>query len=233
MDLQHVILRDTHSSWLGANHEVPNRRADLVGRVLLKVMQALDGDFTLIWQGSAEFAQTPADARSRIAVEEQLRQASARGQPLRILLDDRDHIRRLTLDRQFARPYQRWDPSFAVAIRRAVSIHLFIAQLTKHAGGQDDLHEEIPVQDQSLSLRHAQSAKPRAPLTWIVFPSARQHDGLKIGDRLDLVRVAAGAIKADRASPVVPDQRDVARELQRFEPRVHVAYVIDKTVSPA
>src|SRR6516164_2444238 len=197
------------------------------------MMQTLDGDLTLIWQSSAEFAQTPADARSGIAVDEQLRQGSARAQPLRILLDDRDDVRRLALDRQFARPCQRRDPSFTIAIGRAVSLHLFIAELAKHAGWQNDLHEEILVQNQSLSLRRAQSAKPRASLTWIVFPSARQHDGLEIGDRLDLVRVAAGAIKADRSSPVVPDQRDVVRELQRFEPRVHVACVIDKTVSPA
>src|SRR5262249_34183862 len=89
------------------------------------------------------------------------------------------------------------------------------------------------VQDQSLSLRRAQSAKPRAPLTWIVFPSARQRDGLEIGDRFDLVRVAAGAVKNDRASPPLPAPRDVVRVLQRFEPGVHVAYVIDKTISPA
>src|SRR5262249_29590356 len=186
--------------------------ANLIGRVLLEVMQARDGDFALIWQGSAEFAQTPADARAGIAVDEQLRQVAARGQPLSSLLDDRDHIRRLALNRQLARPYQRWDPSFAIAIGRAVSLHLFIAELAKDAGRQHHLDEEILVQNQSLFLWRAQSAKPRPPVTWIVFPSARQHDGLEIGDCLDLVRVAAGAIKADRSSPIVSDQRDVVCE---------------------
>src|SRR6516225_787499 len=195
------------------------------------MMQTLDGDLTLIWQSSAEFAQTPADARSGIAVDEQLRQGSARAQPLRILLDDRDDVRRLALDRQFARPCQRRDPSFTIAIGRAVSLHLFIAELAKHAGGQDDVHEEILVQNQSLSLRRAQSAKPRAPLTGVVLPSARQHDCFKIGYRLDLVGVATGAIEADRPSPVVPDKCDVLRELQCLEPRIDIACVIDETVS--
>src|SRR5262249_57232047 len=87
------------------------------------------------------------------------------------------------------------------------------------------------VQNQSCSLRRAQAPKPRAPVTWVVLPSTRQDDGFKIGDRLDLIWVASGAIKADGPSPVMPDQCDILCELQRFEPRVHVARMIDETVS--
>src|SRR6266849_8128411 len=55
-----------------AQREFPQRLADLMGRIFLKVMPALDRDFALIGQAAAELAHSSRQACAGVAVDEQL-----------------------------------------------------------------------------------------------------------------------------------------------------------------
>ena len=62
-----------------------------------------------------------------------------------------------------------------------------------------------------LALVRAQGAEDLVASVREVVPAARRDDGFHVGDRADLLRVAAGAVEAERRAPVVQHQRDVAR----------------------
>src|SRR5262249_38801685 len=88
----------------------------------------------------------------------------------------------------------------------------------------------ILVENEALSVGRAQRAELSVTAAREIVPSARVSDGFIIGNRPYLLGMAPGAIEAYGRSPVVRDQRDVPGELQRVEPRIHVACVVDKAV---
>ena len=51
--------------------------------------------------------------------------------------------------------------------------------------------------------------------------------------RSDRFGMAERSIKAERRAPVVQDEGDIARQVQRFKPCVEIPRVIDETVSLA
>jgi hypothetical protein len=55
-------------------------------------------------------------------------------------------------------------------------------------------------------------------------------DGLHIDDRLDLIAVAKRPVEAESRAPIVHDQNDVRGQVQRIEPRIEIARVVDETV---
>src|SRR5262252_9002678 len=194
-------------------------------------MQSLNGDFALIWKSSAKLAHASTRAASRIAIDEQFWQIRALGQPLCIALDDSHNISRFTVNRQFARPDQRWQPPIGIAVRRTVSLHLLFAELSHYAARQHHLDEEILLENKSFSFRRAQSSEPVVPATGVIFPAARQHDSLEVGNRLDLVWISPCAIEGGRPTPIMSDQSDIFRERQRVEPSIQVTHLIHKAIS--
>src|SRR5262245_28988248 len=83
-----------------------DRVADLGRRVLLDEVAAAHGDLLLIGPGAAELALRTGQDHTWLGVDEQLGDG-ARGEPLRIALDDRDDVGRLAVDRDLARPRER------------------------------------------------------------------------------------------------------------------------------
>src|SRR5258708_4393064 len=194
------------------------------------MMQALDGYLSLIGQRSAELAHSAARAPSRIAIDEQLRQVAALGEPIGILPDNGHDIGGFALDWQPPRPHERRQPPVAVAVRRSVSLHLFLAHLSHHAARKHHLNEEIFVEDKMFPFRRTQSSKPVVRAACEIFPSTRQYDRLEIGNGLDLLWIAARTIEGRRAAPIMSDQGDILCEHQPIEPSVQIAHLIDEAI---
>lgn len=115
-----------------ACHELPHRGADLVWRILLDKVDALNGDFPLVRPTAAEVANTSDDLGTRIGIDEELWKI-APGEPFAIAFDDLDYVGRSALYRQLARPYKRWEARLPIQKRRTVSRHFLVAQLPNDA----------------------------------------------------------------------------------------------------
>src|SRR5271168_3440354 len=184
-----------------AQHEFPERLAALIGRILLQVMQALDGDLTLVGQGSAELTYAPGYACSGVAIDEQLGQSAARSEPPRVRVDDRYDICGLAFDRQLARPDESWQAPVAITIRSTICLHFLVTELADDAGRKRNLDKHVLVENQSFSLRRAQHPETLISAAGVVFPPARQNDGFHVSNRRDLARVAPSPVDANGRSP--------------------------------
>src|SRR6266852_6365056 len=125
-----------------------------MGRILLKKVPASDGDLSLVWPSSAEFAGTTRHDRAGFAHDKELRNCAARKKCPRAL-DDRRDIGRFAVDRDLSRPYERREPSFPLDKRGAVGSHFYLAQLPENTPRQYRLHEEVLVEDHVLALFRA------------------------------------------------------------------------------
>src|SRR2546425_3973762 len=84
----HILLR---------REPLGDRATDLLWRILLHEVDALDANLSLLRPGTAEVARPPTKDRSRLRVDEELRDRRS-AKPLAIRAHDLDHVGRLTLD---------------------------------------------------------------------------------------------------------------------------------------
>src|SRR5271155_3602742 len=96
--------------------------------VLLDVMLGLDRDLGLIWPGAAEVPRSASKSVSPLRIDEELWQVLAVRQPVAVTLDQRKIIRRLAVEHDFARPYQRRPACLDVMIWRPIDRFLFVME---------------------------------------------------------------------------------------------------------
>src|SRR5208282_6911917 len=91
---------------------IGERASDLVRRIFLDKVNALDRDLALIRPSPAILALRAGEDRAGLGVDEQLRRRALL-EPFRIAVSDSDDIRGFALERNFARPRERRAPRFA------------------------------------------------------------------------------------------------------------------------
>src|SRR5437660_12703516 len=82
-------------------------------------MPALDRNLALVRPGTAEVSRPPRHDGAGVTEDEELGKFALR-QPFSVLFDDRRHVGRLSLDRDFARPNQRRQPCVALEMGRSI-----------------------------------------------------------------------------------------------------------------
>src|SRR5690348_6857954 len=147
------FILPTHSSGRSSLDEISKSHPDFRGRVLLDEMDPLDGDFLLMRPAPAEFPLSPCEHGTWISVDKQLGHLAGR-KPLSVSLDDVRHVLGLSFDREFTRPCERRTACFScLQVRSPIRSHLFLAQMSHHAGGQDTFNKDILLQNELLSSR--------------------------------------------------------------------------------
>src|SRR5581483_2613218 len=139
--------------WFPSEPAVPlgERAADLVRRVLLDEMHAADRHLALIGPSAAELPLRSDENRPGVSVDEQLRNR-ALSHPFRVCFRDRYHVGGLAVDRYLPRPLKCGPARFArLPIRRAISLHLLVRELSQDAARKDPLHEQIALKDHLLA----------------------------------------------------------------------------------
>ena len=191
----------------------------------------MPGTVTSVWfgQATAELELSAVQNRTRLGVDKQFGHV-ARAQPVRVGLDDLDHIRRFAVDRDFARPGQRRAPALArLEIRQPIGLH-GVRDIADAATRQHPLDEDVLLQHHPFAGLRAESAKDPRRGGRPFFPGDRSHDRLHVDQSLDPLGMAPRPVKAERGAPVVDHEREVVAEVHALDPGVEPGRVVDEPV---
>src|SRR5215471_18293894 len=114
---------------LNALYELNKGAANLIRRVFLYVVNALNRDLALVGPYPAKVKSASRYKRARFGRDEELRNVALR-QPCSIRLHDACHILRFARNGQLARPNQRGKPCLFRLERRPINVHIFVAEST-------------------------------------------------------------------------------------------------------
>ncbi len=206
---------------------------DLCSGVLLDEVNAGDGDLGLVGPCAAELALSSGQDGARLGIDEQLGDVRRRGEPFGVVGADGVDIGGLSADRDLPWPHQHREAILAGCRERsAVLVHLLVAQLSQHRGGQDALDEHVALEDHLLTGSRAQALEDRARDLRPVLPARdRPDDRLHVGDRANAVGVTPGPVEAERAAPVVQHEDDVLGGAEGFQQPVEELAVAHERVS--
>ena len=211
----HVNARDRAASGDGL--------PDLVRRILLDEVDARHRDLGLVRPAAAEVARG-ADAGS--APGSAFTKSFGSGlvaEPRAVVVDDRDHVGGLALDRDLARPGERRPAALArLEEGPAVDGHLRVGQPAQDRARQHPLDEDVLLEHHRLAGGRAEALEDAARRLRPVRPGERADDRLHVGDAAHGVAVAVGPVEAERRAPVVDDQRHALAHAERVEQRIEV-----------
>src|SRR5512140_925610 len=97
-------------------------------------MSPLNNDLLLVWPIATEITRTPCPNSPRVAEDGELRQC-ARLELIRITLHDSVNVRRLSFDRDLARPHEHRKARAAFQVRGSIARHFVVAEWPRHTEG--------------------------------------------------------------------------------------------------
>src|SRR5262249_19180999 len=126
--------------------------------------------------------------------------------------DGGSHVRRFPGDRDLVGPSPDWLSATLFKKWLAVAVHLFLGKLSQDCPRQDALDENILIDDQiPTDIGSAKSQEHLAHFARHRLQVWEGHqDGFEKGNRLHIILVTHRIVKAQRRSPVVYHESEVA-----------------------